>query len=813
MRIRNLLILNATLSVGALGIIVLMTVFSFHQIRINLDQQNVISEVVSGAFELNTLVYDYTLYPTERARIQWENRFTSLHKLIGQHCDAGTSFGDNLLEICREIVSLHDTYRKLEDTQDSGLNQVPLHSVRQERLAALFLAKSQEMVASAKFLARKQDAELEQRYGDLKLLVISIGVFFLVAILTGTSWFFRSVLRPINTLRRGINEVARGNYDHKLGHYNVDEMAQVATSFNRMTDQLLESTATMSLAAKVIDNTTEAVMVTDANNIIQNVNQAFCRITGFSREEVEGKTPGMLNSGHHDKEFYQRMWQDLSTHGRWQGEIWNRRKDGRIYPEWLSINAIRDAQGNISNYVGVFSDISFQEEVQERLHNLAYYDALTGLPNRQLFSDRLQTALSRADRHGHRVDLLFLDLDRFKAINDTLGHSIGDQMLVEVARRLKETLRDEDTCARLGGDEFTVILNELPGPEAVGEVAEKISYTLRQPMHLSGHELTTTSSIGTSFYPDDGKDAESLIMKADTAMYRAKESGGDGYNLYEHEMSLVLQDRIKLERDLRKALESEQLHLVYQPQVSVDLKDWVGVEALLRWQHPDRGEIPPTVFIPMAEELGLIGEIGEWVLQEACGQYMEWQSQDINPGRMAINISAVQFRQPNLGKRILDILADSGLPPSCLEIEITESLLMEHPDMTIDILQELSSHGVYAAIDDFGTGYSSLSYLTSFNIDKLKIDKSFIQSLEKNSRSDTVASTIIALARTLGLRVIAEGVETEEQRQFLEWHRCDEIQGYLFSKPKIAGEIAFIYRELMKQDNIVVDDSRLSDKP
>ena len=548
----------------------------------------------------------------------------------------------------------------------------------------------------------------------------------------------------------------------------------------------------MRLSAMVLDNTLEGVMITDDQLNIIMVNPAFIKTTGYSEEEAIGQQPSLLSSGRHDLAFYKNLWKVLKTTGQWQGEIWNRRKDGDIYPEWLNISVIKDEQDNVINYAGVFSDITTQEHVRDRLHNLAYYDALTKLPNRELFHDRLQNALAQSRRQGSMVGLMFLDLDRFKNINDTLGHRAGDELLRAVAAKLQNSTRDMDTVSRLGGDEFTIILPAISGAEDAAKIAQKIIDSFSQSIRLDdGTELFSATSIGISIFPNDGENDEVLIKNADTAMYRAKAAGG-GYQFYTAEMSAQFTELMHLESELHKALDGDELSLAYQPQIDLKTGRLVGMEALARWYHPTLGWISPAKFIPIAEETGLIQQLGDWVIREACLQAAQWRVSIGDDWRMAVNISARQIRGKNLQAYIKKVLKETGVPGHMLELEFTESALIDNIDDIQQLIEKAKDDGIHLSIDDFGTGYSSLSYLKRFSIDKLKIDQSFVRDIVTDKNDASIVKTIINMGHNLDLIVIAEGVETAEQLKFLTENGCDEVQGYYFSPPKLAKEISDI---------------------
>ena len=543
----------------------------------------------------------------------------------------------------------------------------------------------------------------------------------------------------------------------------------------------------LQLTAKVFDQGGEGIMITDDQVNIITVNRAFELITGYTQEEVVGKNPRFLSSDRHDRDFYRAMWEAIHSGGFWQGEVWNRRKDGDIYPEYLSVSRVTDAEGRVTNYVGTFNDISESKASQEHIQRLAHYDSLTGLPNRVLLADRVSLALSRMERSGGKLALVFLDLDRFKNVNDSLGHRIGDELLIQVAQRLKELLRDEDTVSRLGGDEFILVLPDVD-EDGAGHVAGKVLKALSLPYRIEQYELAVTASMGIAMFPDDGTSYEALSMCADTAMYRAKQSGRHTFCFFTREMQERSDRTLLLENALRRTLELEQLQLHFQPQVSLENGRVVGVEALLRWTHPELGEIVPADFIPVAEDSGMILPIGEWVLRSAVRQMREWLDRGMSPLVMAVNLSAIQFRQANLPQLVSQILDEAGLPPGLLELELTEGVAMENPLEAIAVMNDLYRRGVRMSIDDFGTGYSSLSYLKRFKVYKLKIDKSFVRDISRDPEDEAIVEAIIGLAESLGMQTIAEGVETNEQSAFLRAKGCHEGQGYLYSRPMPAAE-------------------------
>ena len=549
----------------------------------------------------------------------------------------------------------------------------------------------------------------------------------------------------------------------------------------------LQAQEQLKLAATVFEQSAEGIIITDAAFNIMMVNQAFSKITGYSAAEVLGKNPHLLASGHHEAHFYRALWSAVHATGHWSGEMWNRSKDGEIYPEMVSITQVLDDHGKVSHYVGVFADISEHKANEAHIQHLAHFDALTGLPNRSLLADRVGQALSSVERKGESLALIFLDLDRFKNVNDSLGHRIGDELLIQVAQRLQSGLRDEDTVSRLGGDEFIVV---LPGTGADGaaRVAKKVLKSLSLPYCIEQHELTITPSLGIAMYPADGDSYEALSMCADAAMYRAKQSGRQTFRFFTREMQEDSERTLQLENALRRALELDQLELHYQPQIALDSGRVVGVEALLRWHHPELGDVSPSDFIPVAEDSGLILPIGQWVVRTAVRQMKSWVDGGMAPRVMAVNLSAVQFRQARLPERVAQILDEFELPPRCLELELTESVAMEDPLAAIAVMDALHQRGIRMAIDDFGTGYSSLSYLKRFKVSKLKIDQSFVRDIARDPENEAIVEAIIGLSKTLGLQTIAEGVETAEQLAFLRAKGCHQVQGYYFARPMPAAD-------------------------
>jgi diguanylate cyclase (GGDEF)-like protein/PAS domain S-box-containing protein len=541
-------------------------------------------------------------------------------------------------------------------------------------------------------------------------------------------------------------------------------------------------------SAAVFESSGEGVIITDPEERIVAVNRAFTAITGYSEDDVLGETPRLLSSGLQDEAFYRTLWESLREADFWQGEMWNRRKDGEVYPELLSISAVRDGEGTLTNYVAVFADITEVKRSQAELDFLANHDPLTELPNRRLFNERLLHALDQRQREGGSLAVLFLDLDDFKNVNDSLGHPTGDQLLKAVADRLSGRMRSGDTLARIGGDEFLVLLEGVDGAEGAAVAAQKLLDAFREAFPVDGRELSLAASLGISLFPGDGEDAETLIKNADAAVFRAKEAGRNQYQFYTAELTATASERLDLERGLRWALEHDQLEVHFQPQVELASGRIVGAEALLRWPHPEKGLISPARFIPVAEDTGMILPIGERVLAAACRRGREWREAGHALQRMAVNVSAVQVQRQDLPGLLRRIVGETGFDPVCLEVEVTEAIFLRETERAIEVLGELRDMGVETAIDDFGTGFSSLGYLKQLPVDTLKIDKSFVGDIPADANDAAIVRTIIAMGRSLGLQVVAEGVETEAQAAFLRAEGCALGQGYLYSAPVPADE-------------------------
>jgi diguanylate cyclase (GGDEF)-like protein/PAS domain S-box-containing protein len=543
-----------------------------------------------------------------------------------------------------------------------------------------------------------------------------------------------------------------------------------------------EQQSKLRLAARVFENTAEAIIITEPDATIVAVNAAFTRITGYAEEDVLHATPAILQSGRHDSAFYTAMQAELQREGSWQGEVWNRRKNGEIFPVFLKISAVSD-HGNTVNYVGVFSDLSPIHKNAQKLEFLAHHHPLTQMPNRRALNRSLTEAVKDAHQHKRFCAILYIDLDNFKKINDSLGHRAGDQVLVEVAATLKKALNPDMDIYHISADEFVVTLPRNCNLECATRSAESIARKLQEPFYVEGYELFLSASIGIAKVNQDTVTHEDLIKHADLAMYHAKRKGKNTYHIYAPELTASALERVRLESHLRRALESNEFCVYYQPQIDLRTRRIVAAEALVRWDHPHEGLIPPDVFIPLSEDTGMIIQIGAFVLESACRQFMEWRTSGLSIERIAVNLSGNQIQRQDLPDTVARILRETGCPPECLELEITESFIMNHPQESIDLLNKIRASGVSFSIDDFGTGHSCLSYLKKLPLRRLKVDRSFVWDINTNSDGEQLTRAVIAIGHSLNLDITAEGVETEAQLDFLSQEKCEEVQGYLFSKP------------------------------
>ena len=614
------------------------------------------------------------------------------------------------------------------------------------------------------------------------LLLATVLTLLLIALVIA-----RRITKPIAKLESTARAVHDGNLEARAPLEGPRDIAAVAREFNAMVDAQQHSVEQLRIAATAFESH-EGMMVTDANRIILRINAAFTRTTGYTSKEIVGRTPFILRSDRHDADFYRSIWENISRTGGWQGEIWGRRKNGEIYPKWLTITAVKNEKGVITHYISTDFDITERKHAEEKINDLAFYDQLTGLPNRTLLLDHLKQAKNVSARSGSYGALMLIDLDNFKTLNDTFGHDMGDLLLKQVAQRLTECIRAEETVARLGGDEFVVILSNLGTHESEAvthakTVGEKIIYALNQPYQLRNMAYHSTPSIGLTLFKGSHASHEDLLKQADLAMYKSKETGRNAMRFFDPAMQTVIVERSALEAGLRNAIQQNQFLLHYQAQVTSE-GHITGAEVLVRWQHPERGVVLPGEFIPLAEETGLILPLGRWVLDSACSQLALWAEQsDLDALTLSVNVSAHQFSQADFVDQVLAVLKKTGANPQRLKLELTESLMVQNIESTIGKMIALKTHGVGFSLDDFGTGYSSLSYLKRMPLELLKIDQSFVHDVLIDPNDAAIARTIVALAQSLGLGVIAEGVETEAQRAFLASSGCHTYQGYLFSHP------------------------------
>lgn len=575
----------------------------------------------------------------------------------------------------------------------------------------------------------------------------------------------------------------------RLRPHHIEGEALYLLTIDDLTRQQ-EYEDSLALAQQVFDNAAEAVMITDAENRIVRINSAFTRITGWTAEESLGRNPSFLSSGKQSPEFYREMWQTLSEAGVWQGEVVNRRRSGQYYPEWLSISTVRNRQGKVTHYLAIFSDISERKRAEGLIHRYSWFDSLTDLPNKALLIDRINQAIIAAQNEGKPLYLLAFNLNRLKHINDSLGHNIGDEVLKIVAQRLVKATREGDTVSRVTGDDFVVVVPRLSQPHRAINLAERLVESINAPMDIQGNAIHITANAGLSVFPADGTEPDTLLMNADAALNHSRTQGQNKIAFFEPHMNAAILEKINLQGELTAALAQHQFLLHFQPQLDLQTQRLTGVEALIRWQHPERGLVSPAVFIPAAEELGLIVQIGDWVIDEACRNLARWRQRGLTELCVAINLSAHQFAHTNLVQTVRDAIVRHGVPPERIELEITEGVAMHDADEVLTRLHELKAIGVQISIDDFGTGYSSLAYLMRFPVDKLKIDQSFVRDMGNSSEADSIVRAIVALAHGLSLAVIAEGVETDAQLDRLKHIGCNEIQGYLLSRPLSFDDVS-----------------------
>jgi len=605
--------------------------------------------------------------------------------------------------------------------------------------------------------------------------------------------------KPIDIDFRLLLDNGEVRYLHGHTQVELDSEGRIIRTYGITKDITEEVNAAvkLKLASTVFNSTAEAIFISDENNLISSINPAYTEITGYTEAEALGKDPGILNSGHHDAGFFKDFWAELNETGKWQGELWNRAKDGRVFPVWQSITGIRDSSGRLVQFVSIFNDISARKADEELIRYQATYDSLTALPNRNLFLDRVKIALKQARRNNSKLALLLLDLDRFKWINDTLGHKAGDTVLQETAARLKKAVRESDTVARLGGDEFAIILPEITHYLDAENIANKIFSFFREPLTIDGHEIHISGSIGITIFPDDADNIDTLQMNADSAMYSAKENGRNCFHYFTPQLQEKAERHLLLINYLQQALKKDEFDVYYQPVIDQFSNKITSAEALIRWQHPQLGFISPEEFIPIAENSGLIRDIGDWVVRRVAQNMQRWQQLGLKPIHIAINKSAHQFSGNSCDESWCDIFDRYHIDMNRITVEITETVLMGKERSHVAVLSKMQEQGMKISLDDFGTGYSSLSYLKRFPVDILKIDRSFIQDVTENASDAMLVEMILSLAEKMNIDVVAEGVEEKEQLNFLKERNCRFIQGYFFSKPLPITEFeAFLSKSL-----------------
>lgn len=667
-----------------------------------------------------------------------------------------------------DLTAEHDVVPGLDDSQNSPF-EAPLLSVPPQGTIYLLLDQS-----SANQVA-------------IYNTVLMIGGFSAAIIITMMLAFVlmsKQVLQPIEAIAKTMKQRRSGNKNVRAVVYGDDEISVVSETLNDMLDTLGENEQTLQRLTQAIEQSPISVVITDSKGFIEYVNPKFCSTTGYTSEELIGHTLSIIKSDKTPDETYKDMWITIQSGGQWRGEMLNQRKDGELFWENVTISPILDNDGNTSQYLGMKEDITIRKEYEKKLVRQANFDDLTGLPNRILAQDRLAQALTRSRREGKdtKVALLLLDLDDFKSINDTLGHQVGDELLIEVAARFKSVVRETDTVARFGGDEFIIVMTDVHSQSDVELMAEKLLQQLTTPFNLGGMTFFSNVSIGIALYPDDGADVLHLLQDADSAMNKAKQEGRGRFSFFTAVMNDEAIENLRLEQALRHALELNQLQVHYQPVIDFTNGDIVGAEALLRWEHPEFGMIPPTKFIPLAERTNMIQKIGAWVLKEACRTAAYWVEEKQGNFRIAVNLSSKQFGGDRLYNEVKEALDSSGLPAKNLELEFTESVLMHEDKETMSIIQSLHEMGIRFAIDDFGTGYSSISYLRQYPFNTLKIDRSFVNEIITNESDASLVSSIIAMAESLNLEVLAEGIEEQAQFDFLREAGAQRCQGWLFSK-------------------------------
>jgi len=694
---------------------------------------------------------------------------------LGKHHRVQDEFPEMSVLLSREITAPFASF----DIEEHGYPMVAMSRKmyfdpdRPERFICLL-----ELLYPDEYAARAEP--IIKRISIFGQLIIALSILI--------AFFFTNLLmRPLRLITNATEAFSNGSYRLTLPTDDRSEIGDLARTFKMMTHQIKERSDALRLSDQVFQSAVEGILVTDVDGNIQSINPAFTSITGYSEKESIGNNPRMMKSEHQNADFYKAMWKRVIDTGVWEGELWNRRKNGEIYPVWETISAIKNDHGDTTNYVAIFFDITERKQLDEQLQYQAQHDILTGLPNRSLFNDLLKQILKEERRDQGEVAILFMDLDRFKEVNDSLGHPVGDLLLQEAASRLESAIRDSDVLTRMGGDEFTLILRNLSGVYDITQIAEKILASMAEPFLLEENQINIGVSIGISVFPGDAKDAETLVKYADTAMYRAKDSGRNNFQFFTAKMGEEFAERLEMKHAIDEAIKEREFELYFQPKINLRNRECIGAEALIRWNHPSGELIMPDTFLPLAEETGQIIEIGAWVISEACRQLKAWHNQGYMHS-IAINLSARQFESSDLIWQLTQGLENSGLDASYLNLEVTETCAMADPEKTIRVLSSMRGLGVKISIDDFGTGYSSLSYLKKLPVNTLKIDRAFVKDIPDDADDVAITTAITQMASSLGLSLVAEGVESEEQAIFLNEIGCQQSQGYYFSKPLPIGE-------------------------
>lgn len=638
-------------------------------------------------------------------------------------------------------------------------------------------------------VAREEEATAFAPARALGRNVVVLGILFSMLFAALLWWILNRQLRPLEKVSLAAEKIRAQDLTATIpsiqGH---DEIAVFARSLTGLVDDLRAKNEELRLTSRVFEESGQGIVITDEKGRMVRVNRAFSEITQYGEKEVIGNKPSMLQSKRHDAEFYRRMWESLADTGVWRGEIWNRNKEGEIYPEWLNINALYGEEGKVTHYIGLFDDITEKKEYEAKLLHLANYDSLTDLPNRHLLQQKIQTAIEQARASTTRLGVLFVDLDQFKHINDTLGHPAGDVVLTEVARRFREKVGENQTLARWGGDEFVVV---LPGGDenAAAATAKRLMGSLTPPFSIEQNSYHIGASIGIAMYPQDNRSVDGLLRCADTAMYQAKQEGKKRYAFYEKSMNARVEQFLLIDNALRSAIDNDELYLAFQPQFEITGKRVVGVEALLRWRHPTLGNVSPVTFIPIAEETGHIIELGWWVIEEAMRAYSKINADNGRPIAVSINLSARQLMDAKLPDRLDGLARTNGVTPSLFQIEVTESAIMSDEQAAINVLYRFREYGFPISIDDFGTGYSCLNYINRIKPQEIKIDQSFVQNITTSADSRNIVTFTVGLAKTMGMAVVAEGVETPEQLSMLRDIGEMRLQGFLLSQPMRLSEL------------------------